>query len=75
MKEEFVGMWVLGIVSQYIVRLHRVTKNTTETSSWKKDLIFFRSYFQLLVSVVFLAEVSRGYFLSTLDVKRLLMKK
>ena len=33
MKEEFVGMWVLGIVSQYIVRLHRVTKNTTETSS------------------------------------------
>ena len=38
MKEEFVGMWVLGIVSQYIVRLHRVTKNTTETSSWKKDL-------------------------------------
>ena len=75
MKEEFVGMWVLGIVSQYIVRLHRVTKNTTETSSWKKDLIFFRSYFQLLVSVVFLAEVSRGYFLSTLDFKRLLMKK
>ena len=38
MKEEFVGMWVLGIVSQYIVRLHRVTMNTTETSSWKKDL-------------------------------------
>ena len=33
MKEEFVGMCVLGIVSQYIVRLHRVTKNTTETSS------------------------------------------
>ena len=38
MKEVFVGMWVSGIVSQYIVRLHRVTMNTTETSSWKKDL-------------------------------------
>ena len=38
MREEFVGMWVLEIVSQYIVRLHHVTKNTTETSSWKKDL-------------------------------------
>ena len=59
MKEEFVGMWVLGIVNQYIARLHRVTVNTTETSSWKKDLygpeFFFRSYFKLLVSVVFLA--------------------
>ena len=33
MREEFVGMWVLEIVSQYIVRLHHVTKNTTETSS------------------------------------------
>ena len=32
-EEGFVGMWVLGIVSQYIVRLHRVTMNTTETSS------------------------------------------
>ena len=38
MKEEFVGMWALGIVSQYIVRLHRVPKNTTETSSRKRDL-------------------------------------
>ena len=43
MKEEFVGMWVLGIVSQYIVRLHRVVEDLYRSSLF--DSTRMRGYF------------------------------